>query len=104
MNENPNIFRNSGVIEVEKTLLAKLADIEKRHPKYFKEKPGTLKNYVILTYPSKDNDYQYAFALRPNSGLSAAVQKKCLAAFAELEAELASQQIDPAYPPAGLIN
>lgn len=104
MNNNPNQFRNTEVIGVEKALLEKLQAIEKKHPKCFKDKPGTLKNEVILTYPSKENDYQFGFALRPSNKLPAAVQKKCLAAFTELEAELAAQQPTLSHPPAGTLN
>lgn len=104
MNSNPNQFRNAEVISVEKALLDKLAAIEKQHAKSFKGKEGTLKNHVILAYPSKDNDYQYGFSLRPNSGLSQVVQKKVATAFKELQEELASRQPNHAHPPAGTLG
>lgn len=104
MNSNPNQFRNAEVMSVEKALLDKLAAIEKQHAKSFKGKEGTLKNQVILTYPAKDNDYQYGFSLRPNAGLSQVVQKKCLTAFRELQDELANRKPNHAHPPAGTLR
>lgn len=104
MKQNPNQFRNTEVVSVEKALLQKLEAIEKQHAKSFKGKEGTLKNAVLFTYPSKDNDYQYEFALRPNSGLPQVVQKKVATAFKELQADLAGRQPNHAHPPAGTLN
>lgn len=104
MKQNPNQFRNTEVISVEKALLQKLDAIEKQHAKTFKGKEGSLKNHVILTYPEKDNDYQYGFALRPNSGLPQVVQKKVATAFKELRADLAERAPNHAHPPAGTLN
>lgn len=104
MKQNPNQFRNEEVISVEKALLQKLEAIEKQHARTFKGKEGTLKNHVILTYPAKDNDYQYGFSLRPNSGLPQVVQKKVTTAFKELQAVLAERQPNHAHPPAGTMS
>jgi hypothetical protein len=104
MKQNPNQFRNAEVVSVEKALLDKLEAIEKQHPKTFKGKEGSLKNHVILTYPAKDNDYQYLFSLRPNSGLPQVVQKKVTTAFKELQALLAERAPNHAHPPAGTLN
>lgn len=104
MNSNPNQFRNAEVISVERALTDKLAAIEKQHPKTFKGKEGSLKDQVILTYPAKDNDYQYGFALRPNSGLPQVVQKKITTAFKELQDDLAARKPNHAHPPAGTLG
>jgi hypothetical protein len=103
MNGNPNIFRNAEVIGVENALLDKLAAIEKQHPRYFKDKAGTLKNQVNFTYPSKNNDYQFHFGLAPHAKLPPPVKKKILAAFEELKADLASRSPNQAHSSAGTI-
>jgi hypothetical protein len=74
MKENPNQFRNTEVISVEKALLQKLEAIEKQHPKTFKGKEGTLKNAVILTY--RITTTSIAFPCVPTPGCRRWCRKK----------------------------